>query len=60
MLVCTCCGQWKIKVDQPVGLYRIRHYGFIVADVRTVDEITNVLDRYGLTLADFEDTNERT
>lgn len=55
MLVCTCCGKWLIKVDQPVKLYRITHYGFKVADVRTIQEIEKVLGPYGLTLANFEE-----
>lgn len=58
MLVCTCCGHWKIKVDQPVHLYRIRSYGTVVADVRTVEEVERVLAYYGKSLADFEEVDD--
>jgi hypothetical protein len=55
MLVCTCCGHWQIMVDQHLKLYRIRSYGTVVCDVRTIEEVERVLTRYGKSLADFED-----
>lgn len=55
MLVCTCCRHWQIKVDQAVGLYRIRSYGTVVQDARTVEEVETILARYGMSLAYFEE-----
>lgn len=59
MLVCTCCGHWEIRVDQHIGKYRIRSYGTIVRDVRSVAEVERVLAEYGLSLADFKETDDR-
>lgn len=55
MLVCTCCGHWVIEVDQPVKLFRIRSHGTNVKDVRTITDVERVLERYGKSLADFEE-----
>lgn len=57
MFVCTCCGEWKIT-SHPKGL-RIRHYGFLVRDVRSVDELANVLAPFGVRIEDLKEVDEK-
>lgn len=57
MFVCKCCGQWQIT-PHPKGL-RVRHYGFLVRDVRSVDELEKVLAPFGVRLDDLKETVEK-
>lgn len=53
MLVCKCCGKWTVE-QHPRGL-RVKHYGYLVVDAKSVSEVEQVLARHGLTLADLKE-----
>lgn len=53
MFVCTCCGNWKIT-PHPNGL-RIKHCGYFIKDVKSIEEVAKVLEPYGVRLTDLEE-----
>lgn len=55
MMVCTCCGQWKIKeiVLNDRRMLRVYSHGFFVADVATTAEVAKILHDGGVRLQDL-------